>query len=250
MPDPQQASPLEVVRELLLRRGAGYLRTVRWQVGLTCPMCAGVPSGDYSTCFHCGPWQSRQDLADRLGFMTYALKGSQSGHMMYAYKEDFPSSSARQTLALATAYTVMYHWTCLQGGPLGPVTHWATVPSLRGRTALNDVVAPIMDAQPLVRADLRPSHGSMKTRDLRPQNFLASAIPGAHVLLLEDTWVGGTTAQSAAAALKAAGAQAVTVLAVARWLDRQWGRTPELLTVLAQDPYDPDNCPFTGAHCR
>lgn len=40
-----------------------------------------------------------------------------------------------------------------------------------------------------------------------------------HVLLIEDTWTSGGNAQSAALALRRAGAASVTILALARWLN-------------------------------
>jgi len=68
------------------------------------------------------------------------------------------------------------------------------------------------------------------------------------VLVVEDTWVSGATAQSAAITLKDAGATAVTVLAVARWLRNDWPDHRMVIDGLTE-PYDALVCPVTGAAC-
>ncbi|HYQ68602.1 hypothetical protein [Actinophytocola sp.] len=69
-----------------------------------------------------------------------------------------------------------------------------------------------------------------------------------HVLVVEDTWVSGDKAQSAALALKAAGATRVTVLCVTRWLRYDWEDHRALIETL-DEPYDAARCPVTGSDC-
>ena len=64
----------------------------------------------------------------------------------------------------------------------------------------------------------------------------------ARVLLVDDTWTGGTSIQSAAAALKNAGAASVTGLCVARWLSRNRASHVPLLEKATAQPYDPFRC--------
>lgn len=68
------------------------------------------------------------------------------------------------------------------------------------------------------------------------------------MLVVDDTWVSGTKAQSAAIALKSAGAGAVTVLCVARWLDRAYEGHEALISSLPAS-YDALLCPVTGRAC-
>jgi hypothetical protein len=76
------------------------------------------------------------------------------------------------------------------------------------------------------------------------------AVEGKRVLLVDDTWNSGTSIQSAAAALKAAGAASVTGLCVTRWLSWRWGPDVPLLQTVTTAPYDPFHC-FAGTHqCR
>jgi adenine/guanine phosphoribosyltransferase-like PRPP-binding protein len=55
---------------------------------------------------------------------------------------------------------------------------------------------------------------------------------GADVLLLDDTWVSGGSAQSAAAALKLAGARTVALVVLGRHVDPADPRSAELLRAL------------------
>lgn len=57
--------------------------------------------------------------------------------------------------------------------------------------------------------------------ELRP----AGAVEGRHVLVLDDVWTTGSNTQSAALTLRHAGAAAVSVMVVGRWLNPRYGAT-------------------------
>ncbi|HET6499130.1 MAG TPA: hypothetical protein VFG87_00065 [Amycolatopsis sp.] len=80
-----------------------------------------------------------------------------------------------------------------------------------------------------------------------PRHF-RHRIADGHVLIVEDTWVSGAKLQSAAIALKLAGAATVTALCVARWCD---SRMPEHRNLLDahESPYNAILCPVTGGTC-
>ncbi len=67
-------------------------------------------------------------------------------------------------------------------------------------------------------------------------------------MILDDTWTSGAHAQSAALALSAAGASAVSIMVVGRWLDPDHRETAVFISSLTTD-YDPYRCPITGAVC-
>jgi len=74
------------------------------------------------------------------------------------------------------------------------------------------------------------------------ERYRASAdAAGRSVLLIDDTWTTGANAQSAAAALKAAGAERVAVLVIGRYVNREWGHNDQQLRCLA-GPFDWDRC--------
>ena len=61
---------------------------------------------------------------------------------------------------------------------------------------------------------------------------VGAAVAGADVLLIDDTWVSGASAQSAAAALKAAGARRVALVVIGRHVDPADPRSAEFLRTL------------------
>ena len=70
-------------------------------------------------------------------------------------------------------------------------------------------------------AAIQASGKVQSPREFRPDNYTGtSTVSGQNVLLLDDTWASGGHAESAAAALKRAGAARVTILALARWMQR------------------------------
>jgi hypothetical protein len=75
-------------------------------------------------------------------------------------------------------------------------------------------------------------------------------LDGRRVLLVDDTWTSGTSLQSTAAALKAAGAASVTGLCVARWLSWEWSPHVPFLERVTAEPFEPFSC-IAGTHeCR
>ena len=68
------------------------------------------------------------------------------------------------------------------------------------------------------------------------------------MLLIDDTWTSGRHVMAASAALKAAGAERVTALCVARWLSPEFGYTAAFIESLPND-FDPDLCPYSSDVC-
>jgi hypothetical protein len=98
-----------------------------------------------------------------------------------------------------------------------------------------------------------PGLGEAPSRAPKPDRFVVPAayrpyITGRHVLVVDDTWVSGAKSQSAAIALKDAGAARVTILCVTRWLRYDWPDHRQLIDTLGE-PYDAMRCPVTGGDC-
>jgi methyl coenzyme M reductase subunit C len=92
-----------------------------------------------------------------------------------------------------------------------------------------------------------PSRVPRTDRFVVPPQYV-SQIAGRHVLVVDDTWVSGDKAQSASLALKAAGAAAVTVICIGRWLRYDWPDHRQLMETL-HEPYNATMCPVTGGAC-
>jgi hypothetical protein len=100
-------------------------------------------------------------------------------------------------------------------------------------------------ARPYLRLPLSPLaiRPGRQGRDLDVHRFRAGQVPaGAAVLLLDDTWVSGASAQSAAAALKLAGAAYVATVVLGRHVNPADPRAAPLMARLTPGPYDPSMC--------
>lgn len=128
----QRSPALDTLRVALLDTGSAYLRNVRWDPGTTCRVCAGVTKDGWPTCYRCHARAHSSGLADRLGLVTYAWNGHQSGRVMYGYKTPAGSPANLSLVRSMLTYAVAAHWPCISAG-VGAPHSWAVVPSLSGR---------------------------------------------------------------------------------------------------------------------
>ncbi len=246
MPDQEAIARLSAA---LVSRAGGYLRNPVRRGGVTCAVCA-TPVAGYERCYQCEHCR-RGDLAGPVAFLTYAVAGQQSGYVMRGYKARPPLAEHRTIVTLLVLLALSRHVGCPGALAGAPVTHWATVPSLPakpGEHPLHEIVAHLVirPEVTLVAAARAPF-----PRDVNPQHFSANArLPaGSHVLLIDDTWVGGGRARSAVLSLHKTGAERVSVLVVARWINRDFGDNAKFLGDLSGHDYDPEICPWTGRGC-
>jgi predicted amidophosphoribosyltransferase len=81
----------------------------------------------------------------------------------------------------------------------------------------------------------------VQSRRFDPRRFSPlGRIDGATVLLVDDTWTTGASAQSAAASLRRAGATSVAAVAIGRYVNRDWHDNDRHLERLS---FDWDACP-------
>lgn len=235
-------------KRFLVAYGGGYLRNTRWNSDYTCDYCTGIPGNpEFPSCYQCGTeYAYSSETSDFRGFVSYGWNYSQSATVMYGYKDAVGNRQAQRVVNMMLFYTLRAHLGCATDAQHGRPAMWAAVPSLRQRghpQVLHAMAASLLRNMP--EAQMVPSTDVHSPRSFRPENFaVATPVTGQHVLLIDDTWTSGSHAESAAAALKRAGAARVTLLVLARWLDLRRGRTEEFVkTELTQD-FDPDLCPF------
>jgi hypothetical protein len=216
----------------------------------SCLICRGPVAPGFVRCYQCDRHDllGRGLLADAVVPVCYAVKGTAFAAALWRYKwEPAPSASAG-TLMLALLLAFLHdHGPCVwrHGGMPRPA-RLAVVPSGSGRPGphpLLRLASPYLRLPP-VPLDLRP--GS-QGRDLDPRRFRAGpAAAGASVLLLDDTWVSGASAQSAAAALRLAGACHVAIVVLGRHVNPADPVGGPLAARLAPAPYDPARCAVHG----
>lgn len=178
---------------------------------------------------------------------------------MYGYKAPYPAREHIVVMSLLLQRALVNHAQC-PGRLVGHrVTHWATVPSTRGRIAPHPLRGMVAAIRPEPEVVLTHVEGVQPVRQrVVPGLFRsgASLAEGSHVLLVDDTWVSGGRPLSAVHALREAGASCVSTIAVARWLSFDFMRPPtsgpilELhRDLLAQVVYQLGVCPYTGLGC-
>lgn len=249
------SAALAQLRESLKANAGGYLRNVLHLPEVTCELCARPISGN-RFCDRC-QWNyvSRSDIADRVGSMIYGFDGAQSGRLMYGYKAAYTRPSHVQTVTSLAVLGIREHRQCVDRLLGIRATRWAAVPSLRNigvehplRTILTGKIA----AGSEITVTAAPREAIQSPRDVTPTNYIVTTEvpPGAHVMVIDDTWVAGGHAQSVAAALKLAGARRVSVLTVARWVDLTDPVSKQVHRDHIKDrEYDPTVCPWTGGDC-
>lgn len=259
------ADPAPDLREIVRTRlGAIMLNPLR-MANVTCDTCTAPVAPQYTRCFRCYS-DARQPgipVARRVVPLSYAVVGKQSDIDMYRYKDPMSEDqrhrnpSYQRVLLLVLGFAAT-HAACLDLAATRPVTALTVVPSLRGRTGahpLTAVSAPlpthwarfelqaVRDVPEEQRRLVRPGHFTLPDR---------SVVIGRHVVVLDDCWVQGGHAQSAAASLLLMGAAEVTILVIARRIRPDYQRSlleTALREVLRDREYSLDICPVTGGSC-
>ncbi len=92
-----------------------------------------TPVGGYELCYACDSHHRQAGLADAIAFLTYAVAGRESGHLMRGYKARPPVAEHQMVVGLLLLLALEGHTKCAEALANRPVTHWAIVPSLPPR---------------------------------------------------------------------------------------------------------------------
>lgn len=168
----------------------------------------------------------RQDgelLADAVAPIEYAVRGSPLAEDLRHYKSDHiaPAAAAaaagrlRESLAKFLAEHGDSVWRAA-GMTAGP-TAAAVVPSGQGRRGEHPLAGIVRSCVELPLVRLAVATGEIHARGVNPAWVrVGDPVAGANVLVVDDTWVSGGSAQSAAAALRLAGARRVAIVVLGR----------------------------------
>jgi hypothetical protein len=211
-----------------------------------CQTCFNLTDG-YDRCYACAHGGRWLDLVVPI---SYSVAGEQLHHALVAYKRTLEPVAAQFTVQLAAVL-----WRFLSA-------HERCVSEALGVTAF-PIVTTVPSNDP-TRDDEHPLHrlvGQLvkPTRERFRRLLVRSAHPvqlhrfdvdryqptdrltDEPVLLIDDTWTTGANAQSAAAALKRAGAGPVAAIVIGRHVNRSWGSNDSQLNGLPK-PFDWEHC--------
>lgn len=227
-----------------------FLRSVTKGDWTACEVCA-LPVDGYSLCPQClSHRRTGLPLADRTGFLVYADEpSSQTYRMMRGYKEPRTRDTFEHIIAALLAVGLRGHFTCANTLAGTEDSGWTVVPSTRGRTVFVDLVRGLSRApESEIEASLV---GPKPDRAVNPASWaIADEDLPPHVVVIDDAWVSGASAQSLAVTLKQAGVSEVSILSVARVLSPHWDENrPFIKDVLPTLPYDWMICPWTLGDC-
>ncbi len=192
---------------------------------MTCRTCRGPTAVGLARCYQCdlARRQAGDLLADAVAPIGYAVRGGPLAVDLGRYKSDGAGAaeSGRRLQGMLAAYLRDHGeslWT-LTGMTRGPKAA-AVVPSERGRPGGHPLAAldygRVLSDVPLAGLAVAPA-GAAHVRGVDPGWLrVEGPVAGVDVLVVDDTWVSGGSAQSAAVALKLAGARRVAIIVIGR----------------------------------
>jgi hypothetical protein len=209
--------------------------------GVTCRTCRGPTLVGLARCYQCDLARSQAGdlLADVVAPIAYAVRGGQLAVDLWRYKSDRADAaeSAARLRAMLAAYLAGHGepvWRA--AGMAAAPAAAAVVPSGRGRPGghpLPGLVRSCVDV-PLVGLSVAPEEAA-HVRGVDPRWLrVDGAVAGADILVVDDTWVSGGSAQSAAVALKLAGARRVAIIVIGRHVNPDDPRSAQFLGALRE----------------
>jgi hypothetical protein len=191
---------------------------------IACTVCQRPVRAGYARCYQCALQLTEAGglLADAVFVVAYAVKGGQLARDLWRYKADRPDPGAAGRLRGLLRGFLADHARCVHAAAPGSVV---VVPSGQGREGTHPLAGIVSSCVDLPMVELAATSRAMaRGREVSPgwlrvAGGAAGGVAGTSVLVVDDTWVSGGSAQSAAAALKLAGAARVTIMVLGRHLE-------------------------------
>jgi predicted amidophosphoribosyltransferase len=192
-----------------------------------CDTCFNFTAG-YARCWACVHVESNLDAVVPI---SYSVAHEQLHHALACYKR-LDGDVARRLRAILAAILWRFlqeHEACVaRAAGTEQFDIVTTVPSgdpIRDerhplRTIVGELLGPTRERHQRL---LRRTTAEAVPRTFSPAKFEATAnLDHRSILLIDDTWTTGASAQSAAAALRGAGAERVAAVVIGRHLNREW----------------------------
>lgn len=205
----------------------------------TCRVCRGPVQAGFALCYQCdlARGQAGEFLADAVAPIRYAVKGGPLAVDLRRYKSgrEGAADAARRLRSMLAGFLGEQGqalWRAA-GMAAGPATV-AVVPSGQGRPGPHPLAGIVRSCVDLPATRLAERPGTVTRGRGIGLDWLCAcgSVRGADVLLVDDTWVSGGSAQSAAVSLKLAGARRVALVVLGRHVDPADPRSAELLRAL------------------
>jgi hypothetical protein len=204
-----------------------------------CESCFDLTDGG-TRCYHCS---YDAGFIDAMAPISYSIGGEQLHYALAGYKRYSGTAARYFTAGLAAVLWrhLADHEACLARA--AAVDGFDVVTTVASSDASRDEHHPLHPLVGEVVKPLRPRYERLLRRTdaaVTAHRFSAERyradgdLGGRTVLLIDDTWTTGANAQSAAAALKAAGARRVAALVIGRYVNREWGHNDRQLRRLPQ----------------
>jgi len=216
-----------------------------------CEVCFTFTEG-HDRCFVCAQQNSSLDAVAPI---SYSIAGGQLHHALAGYKRLGGEMARRLQVEIAAVLWrfLAAHEACVAraAGTTG-FDLITTVPSSSRerdehhplRRIAGELARPTRDRYDrlLIRSSAAVQE---RTFDVRKYD-VARPLDGQAVLLIDDTWTTGSGAQSAAAALREAGAGPVGAVVIGRHVKRGWRENERRLHALTR-PFNWASCPWHGS---
>jgi predicted amidophosphoribosyltransferase len=211
-----------------------------------CGICFNFTAG-YARCYACA--HGRPTL-DAVAPISYSVGREQLHHTLASYKRLDGDVASRLGAVLAAILWrfLAAHENCLAHAATAQrFDVVATVPSSDRtrderhplRHIVGELIGPTRERHHRL---LRPTDTNVAPRTFSERKFEPTRhLNGEAVLLIDDTWTTGSSAQSAAAALKQAGAGPTAAVVIGRHLNREWHENDRRLRGIAE-PFDWSRC--------
>jgi hypothetical protein len=212
-----------------------------------CPRCLNL-TGAFGLCRAC---RATEHHLAAVVPISYSVGGEWLHHLIVSYKRDADPSVPDAVAALARlcAEFVHAHERCLAAA--SAVAGFQLVTTVPSADPLRDLHHPLRRIVGELVAPTRERYERLLVRSetpaiprvFDPARYRATRpLDGEAVLLIDDMWTSGASAESAAAALLAAGALTVSAIVIARHLNRGWHDNDLWLRRLARGGFDPASC--------
>lgn len=208
-----------------------------------CVNCFNLTRG-FSKCFACSHLERHLDAMVPI---SYSIGHEYLHHILADYKRARgvrAIAAAEQVSAILSLFLARHEGCVAKASGVEGFELVTTVPSGDPQRdedhPLRGIAAQIQPTRDRHERVLRRTSEPVGPRAFNSRRYIASrCLQGEDVLLIDDTWTTGANAQSAAAALKAAGAGVVAAVVVGRHVNREWHDNDGHLEALR---FDWDGC--------